>query len=73
MNERFLWNAWKQSKNKNKSWENRNSMITRRETGTLVSECVTNTQSDIIIHNKIQSDIHEQEQFNKGIPKKPMI
>jgi secreted Zn-dependent insulinase-like peptidase len=31
-----------------------NSTITERETYTVESECVTNTQSDIIIHNKIQ-------------------
>jgi hypothetical protein len=35
MNERFLWNAWKQAENKNKTLlKNKNSTITRCETGT---------------------------------------
>ncbi|KAH0945846.1 hypothetical protein HN011_000668 [Eciton burchellii] len=74
LNERFLWNVWKQAENGNKTGlqENRTSMIMGRETGTLESECVTNTQSDTIIHNKTQTDIYEQEeQFNNGVPKKP--
>jgi hypothetical protein len=48
-------------------------MIMGRETSILVSDCLTNTQSDTI-HSKTQTDIHEQEkQFNKAVPKKSMI
>jgi len=35
--------------------EERNSMIMRREMDTLVSDCVTNIQSNIIIHSKTQN------------------
>jgi hypothetical protein len=37
------------------SWEDRNSIITGRETGTLGSDYIINTQLDTIIHNKIQT------------------
>jgi hypothetical protein len=44
LNERFLWNAWKQVENRNKTLqEDRNSMIMGHETGILVSDCITNT------------------------------
>jgi hypothetical protein len=64
-----------QTENKNKTLlENRNSTITACEMGTLWPECVTNTQSDTIIHNKTQTDIHgQEEQLNKRAPKKPII
>jgi hypothetical protein len=72
MNERFPWNAWKQAENKNKTLQkNMNSTITGCETSILEPECVTNTQSNTIIHNKTQTDIYRQEeQLNKGAPKK---
>jgi len=39
-----------------------------------VSDCITNTQLDTIIHSKTQTDIHRQEQqLNKEVPKKFMI
>jgi hypothetical protein len=43
MNERFLWNAWKQAENKNKTLlKNMNSTIMKRRTGILGPECITN-------------------------------
>jgi len=39
----------------------------------LVINTQINTQSDIIIFNKIQTDIGRQEQLNKRILKKPII
>jgi len=42
LNERFLWNAWKQTENRNKILqEGRNFM--KYEMSTLMSDCVTNT------------------------------
>jgi hypothetical protein len=61
MNERFLWNAWKQAENKNKTLlKNMNPTITGCETGILEPECITNTQSETIIHNKIHTDIQSK-------------
>jgi len=37
--------------------------------GQIVSEYITNAQTDTIIHNKTQTD-KQEEQPNKGIPKK---
>jgi hypothetical protein len=49
-------------------------IVMGHETNILGSECITNTQSDTIIHNKIQTDIHGQEgQPNNGRLKKSMI
>jgi len=49
-------------------------MITAREMDILGCECITNTQSNTIIHNKTQTDIHgEEDQLNKEALKKPMI
>jgi hypothetical protein len=69
MNKRFIW---KQAENKNEILlENRNSMISGHKTGTLRPECITNTQSDTIIHNKTQTtyNIHRQEELNKEFPR----
>jgi len=51
LNKRFLWNVLKQTENKNKILQKkRNSMIMECEKDTMVSDNVTNTQSDIITH-----------------------
>jgi hypothetical protein len=54
MNKRFLWNLWKQTENKNKTLlENRNmGQSWDAKSGTLKSECITNTQLNTIIYNK---------------------
>jgi hypothetical protein len=44
------------------------------ETGTLIADYIINTQSDIIILSKIQTDIHgQEEQLNKGVYTKVMV
>jgi len=47
-------------------------MIMEYETDTMVFDYITNTQSDTISHSKTQIDIQE-DQPNKGAPKKSMI
>jgi hypothetical protein len=67
--------VWKQAENRKKTPQDKNSMITERETagytirrGTLGFDCITNTQLDII-HNKTQTDIHGQEEQLTEAPK----
>jgi len=66
LNERFLWNALKQVKKKNKILlEKKNSMTMGREKDIKESDKVTNTQLLSIEKYKLQTDILE-DQPNKG-------
>jgi len=51
-NERFLWNALKQTKRRNKILQ-RNFIIMGCEKDIIVSDYVTNAQTDTITHSKI--------------------
>jgi len=68
LNERFLWNALKQTEKKILQ-EEKNSMIMGREKNTRISDKVTNTQLDIITYSKTQTDIQEDQPNGRAIKK----